>query len=311
MANYKIPQDVEAEDKLLGPFTFRQFIFLLIAAASIFVAWLLSRINGWLTLIPLPVILVFGFLGIYRREDQPVEIYLLAALNFFLKPHRRVWGPEGATENVKLVIPPKQAAPKIKRLEGEERGQLEKLAHVMDTRGWSVKRPELNEPAGDQSLNYDDRLVSPQDSGNQEPLDIHSSDDVLDPVNFPDAQKYRQLAETTHTQARARAIKQMKRASLENQISPQDAPPKIQYQPYPAGTKQANINPQTGRLNPKHATKSNSIDPSSRHLELAKSDHLSVHHLAQQAKRIKKQTGELTAGQEIDLPNRGENPAGA
>ena len=31
MATYKVPQDVEAEDKLLGPFTFRQFIYLLIA----------------------------------------------------------------------------------------------------------------------------------------------------------------------------------------------------------------------------------------------------------------------------------------
>ncbi len=35
MAVYKVPQDVEAEDKLLGPFSMRQFIYLIIAAMGI------------------------------------------------------------------------------------------------------------------------------------------------------------------------------------------------------------------------------------------------------------------------------------
>ncbi len=30
MATYKIPQNVEAEDKLIGPFSFKQFIFLIL-----------------------------------------------------------------------------------------------------------------------------------------------------------------------------------------------------------------------------------------------------------------------------------------
>lgn len=38
MAQYKVPQDVEADDKLLGPFSFRQFIYLLIAGGMIALA---------------------------------------------------------------------------------------------------------------------------------------------------------------------------------------------------------------------------------------------------------------------------------
>ena len=34
MAVYKVPQDVEADDKLIGPFSFRQFIYLIIVAIS-------------------------------------------------------------------------------------------------------------------------------------------------------------------------------------------------------------------------------------------------------------------------------------
>ena len=52
MAIYKVPQDVEAEDKLLGPFTFRQFIYLLIVAAMGFLAFVLWQILPILAIIP-------------------------------------------------------------------------------------------------------------------------------------------------------------------------------------------------------------------------------------------------------------------
>jgi hypothetical protein len=44
MATYKVPQDVEADDKLIGPFSFRQFIYLIIVALAIALAWGLSNI---------------------------------------------------------------------------------------------------------------------------------------------------------------------------------------------------------------------------------------------------------------------------
>ena len=57
MSVYKVPQDVEAEDKLLGPFSFRQFVFLIIAVAGIGIAYALGRILLPMALIPVPVIL--------------------------------------------------------------------------------------------------------------------------------------------------------------------------------------------------------------------------------------------------------------
>ena len=56
MAQYKVAQDVEAEDKLLGPFSFRQFIYLIIVAVACALAWGLARIFVALAIIPLPVI---------------------------------------------------------------------------------------------------------------------------------------------------------------------------------------------------------------------------------------------------------------
>ena len=53
MAQYKVPQDVEADDKLIGPFSFRQFVYLLIAgglialAVGLFQIFLCSRLFRW------------------------------------------------------------------------------------------------------------------------------------------------------------------------------------------------------------------------------------------------------------------------
>jgi len=46
MATYKVIQDIEAEDKLLGPMTLRQFIYAVIVVVMGFVAFRLASVDG-------------------------------------------------------------------------------------------------------------------------------------------------------------------------------------------------------------------------------------------------------------------------
>jgi hypothetical protein len=46
MATYKVLQDIEAEDKLLGPLTLKQFIFAAVAIAIGFVEFKLITVGG-------------------------------------------------------------------------------------------------------------------------------------------------------------------------------------------------------------------------------------------------------------------------
>ena len=78
MAVYKVAQDVEADDKLLGPFSFRQFVYLIIVAISLGLAWGLSQLFIALAIIPLPITILFGALALPLRKDQPMEVYLAA-----------------------------------------------------------------------------------------------------------------------------------------------------------------------------------------------------------------------------------------
>jgi hypothetical protein len=96
MAVYKVPQDVEADDKLIGPFSFRQFIYLIIVAGAGFIGWMLYQLFLPLVIVVIPVILLFGALALPLRKDQPMETYLAAIISFYLKPRRRLWSPDGA-----------------------------------------------------------------------------------------------------------------------------------------------------------------------------------------------------------------------
>ncbi len=140
MAVYKVPQDVEAEDKLIGPFSFRQFIYLIVVAVAGFVGFMLFQVFPVLAIIPIPVIILFGALALPLRKDQPMETYLLAIIRFYLKPKRRMWDPEGSQSHIDITAPVTQEHALTKDFDQEvAQERLDYLARVMDSRGWSLK----------------------------------------------------------------------------------------------------------------------------------------------------------------------------
>lgn len=140
MAVYKVPQDVEADDKLLGPFSFRQFIYLIIVAISIFLGWGLFKLFPPLAIIPLPVVLLFGALALPLRKDQPMEIYLAAIVSFYLKPRKRLWQADGLQSLIEITVPKAIEVQRSKNLtQSEAERRLSYLADIVDTGGWAIR----------------------------------------------------------------------------------------------------------------------------------------------------------------------------
>ncbi|MDO4219775.1 MAG: PrgI family protein [Candidatus Saccharibacteria bacterium] len=145
MAQYKVPQDVEADDKLLGPFSFRQFIYLLIAAALIAVAVLLFRVFPLLVILPLPFVLFLLALALPLKKDQPMETYLSAVISYYMKPHNRIWEPGEPESTIVITAPKKTDEIHLKDLNQDEAmHRLSFLADIVDTEGYAIKGGSTN-----------------------------------------------------------------------------------------------------------------------------------------------------------------------
>ncbi len=140
MAQYKVPQDVEADDKLLGPFTFRQFIYLLIAGGLIALAVGLFQIFPLLAIIPLPPVFLLLVLALPLKKDQPMETYLAALVSYYLKPRKRFWTPGQRETTVKITATKKVEENRTRDITGEEAtNRLSFLADIVDTGGYAIK----------------------------------------------------------------------------------------------------------------------------------------------------------------------------
>lgn len=144
MASYKVAQDVEADDKLIGPFGFRQFIYLIIVAAAGFLGYGLWNLLPPLAILPLPIILLFGALALPLRKDQPMETYLAAMVSFYLKPRKRLWEPDGV-EHVLEITAPKTVDESLTKnfSAGEADRRLSYLADIADSRGWAIRHAAM------------------------------------------------------------------------------------------------------------------------------------------------------------------------
>lgn len=252
MAVYKVPQDVEADDKLLGPFSFRQFIYLIVAVMGIAIGWLLGSLFIPLAVIPLPIIVLFGALALPLKKDQPMEIYLAAVLSFYLKPRRRLWQTDGRQSLVEIVAPravDEQRTKELTQVEAERR--LSYLANIVDSRGWAVRGIDLPEAENAMQTDVYFEARQTRDILDESGGIAHALDTMIDQTEAERRQeainRMRQPAVAAppvpdpYTALTPRAI-----ATPVTAPAPVDTPDpdvKLTFNPYPTAMHQAIINP--------------------------------------------------------------------
>lgn len=219
MASYKVLQDIEAEDKLLGPLTLRQFIYGGICAATLYLSFLLlTKGAAFALVIFLPIAGVAGFFAFPWKGEQPTEIWALAKIRFMLKPRRRIWNQSGVKELVTVTAPKRVENDYTNGLsQTEVKSRLRALADTIDSRGWAVKNINVNlyaQPALVMSEPTSDRLVQPETMPREVPNnDIQPSDDMLDPQNNPVAHQFDTMIAASSKAHRQKIMEQLQQAT--------------------------------------------------------------------------------------------------
>jgi predicted outer membrane protein len=220
MAVYKVIQDVEAEDKLLGPLSFKGFIYAIIALACGYINFRLLLLGTPIKWVMLPIFLLpmalFGVLASPLGREQPTEVWLLSKIKFFIKPRKRLWDQDGLEELVTITAPKKNEQRLTKDIsQSEVHSRLKTLASTLDTRGWAIKNVDTNlnisVPEAPGAALSSDRLVANAGyTQSAQVIDIHAADDILDEQNNPTAQKFASLMQDADEKRRKDVLQTMK-----------------------------------------------------------------------------------------------------
>lgn len=216
MAVYKVIQDIEADDKLLGPLTLRQFVYAGITVFFLYLSYFaLSKGAAFMVVIFLPPAILTGFFAFPWGREQPTEVWALARIRFMFKPRKRIWNQTGVKELVTITAPKKIEKIYTDGLsQTEVKSRLQALATTIDSRGWAIKSaamsPYTATPVVATMSAGNDRLLTmdsmPQAVSND---DTTAYDDVLDPANNPKARQFDAMLEQNAQAQRERLISQM------------------------------------------------------------------------------------------------------
>lgn len=145
---YAVPQFIEVEDKVIGPLTTKQFLYLVVGGVFLLIAWALADVGLFilLAIITAAIVIPFAFVKINGR---PFEIYLVSAFKFFTSPKARFWLRDINTATV--VSDNNKRKEAVFKAQTQEigdkkfnRSKIQQLSQVLDMGGVTVKESDLD-----------------------------------------------------------------------------------------------------------------------------------------------------------------------
>lgn len=141
MEQFVVPQFIDAEDKIMGPLTGRQFVILLLMFMTEAIMWRLMPFV-WFLVVGLPFFSFCVILAFVRVNGQAFHLFLLNLTQSLKKPKLRVWDKALTDAEVRAHLtketppPPPPAARKAPA----SSSRLQELSLVVNTGG--VYKPE-------------------------------------------------------------------------------------------------------------------------------------------------------------------------
>ena len=138
MKQFHVPQFIMIEDKVIGPFTIKQALYIGGGAVLIFVAWMFLEFFVFFPLAAL-IGLFVASLAFLKINGQPFPLVLKNAIFYTLRPRLYTWQKRTSTEKPKPATPEKETEEiKIKTIPKIEESRLADLA-------WSLNIKEKQE----------------------------------------------------------------------------------------------------------------------------------------------------------------------
>lgn len=138
---YQVPQFIDVEDKVIGPFTIKQFLIYLMAVLFLIPVFLLSDLALFIT-IAIPVIVAAAAVAHLKINGKSVFATAANLLGYMSRGQMYVWRREKSNKNMSI-----QGGMMDSNVASTPTGSLSQEAQNLDT-GGSVVGEDLDDPLG-------------------------------------------------------------------------------------------------------------------------------------------------------------------
>jgi len=87
---FDVPQFIEVEDKIIGPLTLKQFLYLGGGAGLLVILWFFLKFTLFIIL-AIPIGIFCGLLAFYKVNGRPFFSFLGSLLKYSSKPNLYLW----------------------------------------------------------------------------------------------------------------------------------------------------------------------------------------------------------------------------
>lgn len=146
---FKVPQNVQREDKIVGPLTLRQLIICGVGGGIAYAIYVsLGKQYEWITWLPpvafiAMITILFAFI---RPLDMTFARFILVYLEFLLLPQKRYWIQSSAEVIMSMYTPVKTKTAEEKKAEAKadqltnKAKKLQEITKILDTHGHDLQQ---------------------------------------------------------------------------------------------------------------------------------------------------------------------------
>ncbi|MDP3997213.1 MAG: PrgI family protein [bacterium] len=145
---FQVPQFVDIEDKIIGPFTLKQFLIYLFSVMALVPVFLTTDLSLFLT-VAIPVIGVAALFAHFKLNGKSLFVVLMSAVRFFLNGQLYLW--RRTADDKPLVLRGEEYGGK-EGVGAETATSLSERARALETAG-NVSKEDASDPLGEEDIN--------------------------------------------------------------------------------------------------------------------------------------------------------------
>lgn len=130
---FSVPQFIDVEDKIAGPLTWKQLLWMIGMGATLLVFYGMFDIALFI-IAAVPTVLVFVALAFYRPNGFPLTTFIFYAVLFIFRPKVSVWERPARQQPI-TKVPKEKIATADTRAKHIDQEKLTELARILDSRG--------------------------------------------------------------------------------------------------------------------------------------------------------------------------------